>query len=175
MVRESALFYWTQQFSTMAQTSREALISRIAGIAERVARPAGIEVIEVELAGSGRARLLRIYIDRPEGVTHADCELVSDRVGTVLDSEDVIPGGGYQLEVSSPGVERKLMRPSDYERFAGKKAKLVLSEPVDDQKHWEGTLRGLEEGAVVKLEAAAGRMVRVPLASIRKANLKFEW
>jgi ribosome maturation factor RimP len=78
--------------------------------------------------------------------------------------------------VSSPGVERKLIRPSDYERFAGKKAKLVLSEPVDEQKHWEGILRGLEEGApVVKLEAAAGRLVRVPLASIRKANLKFEW
>lgn len=159
----------------MAQTGREALISRITEIAEGIAQPAGIEIVSVELAGAGRARHLRIVIDRTEGVSHADCEFISKGVGTVLDAEDVVPGEGYQLEVSSPGVERPLIRPSDYERFAGKKAKLVLSEPVDDQKHWEGTLRGLEDGTVVKLEASAGRMVRVPLSAIRKANLKFEW
>jgi ribosome maturation factor RimP len=159
----------------MSQTGREALISRITEIAQTAGQPAGIEVVEVELAGSGKARHLRIFIDKPEGVTHADCEFISDRVGTILDAEDVIPGEGYQLEVSSPGIERKLIKPADYDRFAGKKAKLVLSEPVEDQKHWEGTLRGLDEGNVVKLEAPAGKLVRVPLASIRKAKLKFEW
>jgi ribosome maturation factor RimP len=174
-VRESALFYWRKKFSTiMEQTSREALISRITEIAEGVARPAGLEIVEVELAGGGKARHLRIYIDKPEGVTHGDCEFISTRVGAVLDAEDVIPGEGYQLEVSSPGVERKLTKPSDYDRFVGRKAKLVLSEPVEDQKHWEGTLRGIEDNTV-RIEAAAGRLVSVPLACIRKANLKFEW
>ena len=168
-------FIGRKKILNMAQTGREALISRITEIAQREADQAGIEIVEVELSGGGRARLLRIYIDRPEGVTHADCELISDRVGTVLDAGDVIPGEGYQLEVSSPGVERKLVRPADYERFTGKKAKLVLSEPVEDQKHWEGTLLGLDEGAIVKVEAAGGKVVRVPLSSIRKANLKFEW
>lgn len=173
-MRESALFYWPQQFGYMTQNSREAIIARITEIAEGVAQPAGMEIVSVELLGAGRARHLRIIIDRPEGVSHADCKFISDGVGAVLDADDVIPGEGYQLEVSSPGVERKLMKASDYDRFAGKKAKLVLSEPVEDQKHWEGTLLGLEEG-VVKLEASAGRLIRVPLASIRKANLKFEW
>ena len=173
-MRESALFYWPKE-NFMAQTSREALISRITEIAERAGQPAGIEVVEIQLSGTGKARLLRIFIDKPEGVTHADCEFISDRVGTVLDAEDVIPGDSYQLEVSSPGVERKLVKPTDYERFSGKKAKLVLTEPVEDQKFWEGTLRGLDEGDVVKIEASQGRVVRVPLAAIRKANLKFEW
>ena len=174
-MRESALFYCSKQFPRMAQSSREALIARITEIAERVARSAGIEIVEVQFAGGGPARHLRISIDRPEGVTHADCQLISDQVGTILDAEDVIPGEGYQLEVSSPGVERKLIKAADYDRFAGKKAKLVLSEPVENQKHWEGTLRGLEGGNIVKLEPSAGRVVRVPLGSIRKANLKFEW
>lgn len=159
----------------MTQTSREAIIARITEVAERVARPVGLEIVEVDLAGAGRARHLRIVIDKPEGVTHGDCEFISDRVGAVLDEEDVIPGEGYQLEVSSPGVERKLVKASDYERFAGKKAKLVLTEPVEDQKHWEGTLRGLEDEGLVKIEPSAGRLIRVPLTSIRRANLKFEW
>lgn len=159
----------------MAQLSREALISRVTEITERVGSPQGIEVVEVEFGGSGRGRLLRIYIDKSEGVTHADCEFISQHVGTILDVEDVVPGPHYSLEVSSPGVERKLLKPADYQRFAGQKAKVVLSEPVENQKHWEGTLRGLEEGTTVTLEPAAGRLVRIPLGSIRKANLKFEW
>ena len=64
---------------------------------------------------------MRISIDKPEGVTHADCELVSQQVGTILDVEDVVPGGSYTLEVSSPGVERKLIKPQDFERFQGRR------------------------------------------------------
>lgn len=159
----------------MAHISREALISRVTEITERVGSSRGIEVVEVEFAGSGRGRILRIFIDKPEGVTHADCEFISEHVGTILDVEDVVPGAGYNLEVSSPGVERKLVKPADYQRFAGQKARVVLTEPVENQKHWEGTLRGLEEGNTVALEPAAGRLIRIPLGSIRKANLKFEW
>ena len=159
----------------MAQISREAVISRVTEITERVGRTENIEVVEVEFAGSGRHRLLRIYIDKPGGITHADCEFISSGVGNILDAEDLIPGEGYQLEVSSPGVERKLVKPADYQRFSGQKAKIVLTEPVEDRKNWEGVLRGLEEENVVALEHGAGKVVRIPLAQIRKANLKFEW
>src|SRR5271157_3298790 len=100
--------------------------SKIEEIAQRVAQPEGLELVEVEVKGGGNSRFVRISIDKPEGVTHADCELVSHQVGTILDVEDVVPGGRYTLEVSSPGVERKLTRPRDFERFQGKKIKLAL-------------------------------------------------
>src|ERR1700749_5057608 len=108
---------------------REEIISKIAAIAERAAAPAGIEIVEVELKGSGRSHLLRIYIDKPEGVSHADCELISRAVGNALDVEDPIPGT-YELEVSSPGVERKLGKWQDWQRVTGKKVEGVMKKPV---------------------------------------------
>src|SRR5581483_5318914 len=120
---------------------RPAITSKIEEIAERVARSEGIEVVEVEVKGGGKNQFVRISIDKPEGVTHADCELVSQQVGTILDVEDVVPGH-YTLEVSSPGVERKLLKPHDYERFQGKKARISLHEPVENQRNFEGTLAG---------------------------------
>jgi ribosome maturation factor RimP len=133
-----------------------------------------LEIVEVELKGSGKARILRIFIDKPEGVTHGDCELVSQEVGTILDVEDVIPGGSYNLEVSSPGVERKLQRPVDFERFTGKKAKVVLREPVEGSNHWEGILAGMENG-VIQMDVGTGRTISFPFDAITRANLKFEW
>jgi ribosome maturation factor RimP len=117
---------------------------------------------------------VRISIDKPAGVTHGDCELVSQQVGTILDVEDVIPGGRYTLEISSPGVERKLLKAEDYRRFQGKKARIALREPRDGRRNWEGTLAGLEDGSVA-LETDAGTTMRFPLEAIQKANLKFEW
>ena len=152
----------------------EATASKIEEIAQRVAQPEGLEVVEVEVKGGGNQRFVRISIDKPEGVTHGDCELVSQQVGTILDVEDVVPGGRYTLEVSSPGVERKLLKPEDYRRFQGKKARITLREPRDGRRNWEGTLAGLEDGSVA-LEAAAGTTMRFPLEAIQKANLKFEW
>jgi ribosome maturation factor RimP len=143
-------------------------------IAERVGASAGIEIVELELLGGGKSRLLRIFIDKPEGVSHADCEWISDQVGAVLDAEDVVPGEGYTLEVSSPGVERKLTKAADYQRFAGKQAKIVLVDAIENQKHWEGTIRSLD-GNVVTLEPSEGRFVQIPLDKVRKANLKFKW
>ena len=151
---------------------RSAISSRIEEIAERVAASEGIEVVEVEVKGGGKNQFVRISIDKPEGVSHADCELISQQVGTILDVEDVVPGH-YTLEVSSPGLERKLLKPRDYERFQGKKAKVTLRAPVENQRHWEGTLAGFADG-VVSLEAA-GREIRFPLEQVEKANLKFEW
>src|SRR5215469_14396061 len=105
---------------------REAVASKIEEIAQRVAESEGMELVEVEIKGGGAQRLVRISIDKPAGVTHADCELVSQQVGTILDVEDVVPGGRYTLEVSSPGIERKLVKPADYQRFQGKKVKVTL-------------------------------------------------
>ncbi len=153
---------------------REDVSSKIEEIARRVVDSEGLELVEVEVKGGGVQRLVRVSIDKPAGVTHADCELVSQQVGTILDVEDVLPGGRYTLEVSSPGVERKLLKPKDYERFQGKKAKIVLRDAMDGRRTWEGTLAGLAEGRVT-LETAPGSSIQLPLDRIEKANLKFEW
>ena len=153
---------------------REDVASQIWEIARRVAESEGLELVEVEVKGGGAQRLVRISIDKPAGVTHADCETVSLQVGTILDVEDVVPGGRYTLEVSSPGVERKLLKPGDYERFQGKKAKITLRDALSGRRTWEGTLAGLAEGRVT-LETAPGSSIQLPLDRIQKANLKFEW
>jgi len=156
----------------MAQ--REEVTQKVLEIAERAASREGIEVVDVELVGGGRNRVLRIFIDKPGGVTLDDCELVSTQVGTVLDVEDVIPGGHYQLEVSSPGVERKLSKPREFERFIGHKIKVTLREPVENQSHWVGALKGFQSG-IVTLEPSPGKTIQFPLETVQKANLKFEW
>src|SRR5215470_294372 len=125
---------------------REDIASKIEEVARRVTGSEGLELVEVEVKGGGNNRLVRIAIDKPEGVTHGDCELVSQQVGTILDVEDIVPGGRYTLEVSSPGVERKLLKPQDYERFQGKKARITLREAVEGRKNWEGTLSGVAAG-----------------------------
>ena len=102
---------------------RTAVVEKVREIAERVGASENIEIVDVQLLGGGNSRLLRIFIDKPEGVTHADCEFISQNAGTILDVEDVIPGGHYTLEVSSPGVERKLSQPKEFERFSGRKIK----------------------------------------------------
>jgi ribosome maturation factor RimP len=161
----------------MSVVAKEEIVAKITEIAERVGMPEGIEIVEVQLLGAGRGRLLRIFIDRAtsgDGVSHADCEFISRQVGTILDIEDVIPGDSYTLEVSSPGLERKLSKARDFERFVGQKAKVVLREPVENQRSWEGKLAGISEG-VVALEPAAGRVIRFPLDQVQKANLKFDW
>jgi len=169
-VGESPLFCWPALF---LRHMRQEVVSKIEKIAERVASSDGLEVVEVELKGSGGNQLLRISIDKPAGVSHADCELIAKQVGTILDVEDVVPGH-YTLEVSSPGVERKLLKPNDYIRFQGKKAQIVLREPVESQRRWEGTLAGFEDGTVA-LDTGARGVRRFPLNQVERANLKFEW
>jgi ribosome maturation factor RimP len=154
--------------------SREEVTAKVLEIAERVGASEGLEIVEVQLLGGGGARVLRIFIDKPGGVTHGDCETISQNVGTILDIEDVIPGAHYTLEVSSPGVERKLTKPRDFERFVGQKVKVALREPVENQRHYMGTLKSFTEG-ILTLEPAPGRSVQFPLEQVEKANLKFEW
>jgi len=178
----------------MAERNREAITAKVTEIAERVGANAGIEIVDVQMLGGGGARLLRIFIDRipgtaalgepvepapgaaaaAGGVTLADCEYISHNVGTILDMEDVIPGQRYTLEVSSPGVERKLSKPRDFERSVGQKVKVSLKLPVENQRHWVGALTGFADGTIT-LEPSPGRSVSIPLSQVEKANLKFEW
>jgi len=161
----------------MSAAKREETMRRIEAIAEQVAQPAGIEVVEVELKGSGRHQLLRIYIDKPEGVSHTDCELVSRGMGEILDAEDPI-AGHYELEVSSPGLERKLGRWQDWQRFSGRKVKVVLKEPVPAEagelKYFDGVISRAEDQQVT-VQLADDRQVTFPFEQVDRANLRFDW
>jgi ribosome maturation factor RimP len=147
-------------------------LERIRDAAERAARTAGVEVVDVEWK-IGKQRFLRVYIDRPEGVSHSDCQAVSEQLGVLLDVEDLVPGSRYILEVSSPGLDRKLTKAADFERFVGRLARISTMEPVENSKFFEGRLAG-HAGGLVKIDVK-GRIIELPLAGIRKANLVVEW
>jgi ribosome maturation factor RimP len=150
-------------------------------IVERVATSGGLEVVDVEMRGGGKSRMLRIFIDKPAGVTHEDCANLSREVGTILDVEDVIPGGSYVLEVSSPGLDRKLSRAADYERFTGSRVKLTTRNPVEGNRHFIGRLASFQDGRLTleldsegkKSRAAesAPRKLEIELENVEKANL----
>jgi len=147
-------------------------LERIREAAERVARSAGIEVVDVEWK-VGKQRFLRVSIDKPGGVSHRDCETVSNQLSVILDVEDLVPGPHYILEVSSPGLDRKLTKPAEFERFTGRLARISTNEPVENQKFFEGRLAGFADGKV-QIEVK-GRVVAVPVEGIRKANLVVEF
>jgi ribosome maturation factor RimP len=156
-------------------------LDQVRAIVERVASSQGLEVVEVELRGGGKARMLRIFIDKPNGVTHEDCTSVSREVGTILDVEDAMPGGPYTLEVSSPGLDRKLSRPADFERFQGSRVKLTTRDEVNGNRHFEGRLERFESGRLTLDLAEARKKFRpkessvqkleIELANVEKANL----
>lgn len=147
---------------------------RIREIAERVTAREGLELVHVEMAG-GRNPVLRVYIDKPGGVTIDDCSRVSERISLILDVEDPI-SGQYTLEVASPGLDRGLYKESDYERFAGLPCHVRLSEPISGQRNFHGKLIGLdrEGGVMAVLEEENGDRHRLPLARIVKANVEIE-
>lgn len=147
-------------------------VEAITEIANRVATSEGLALIDVELKGGRSNPLLRIYIDKPEGVSHADCALVSEQMSAILDVEDMFPGS-YTLEVSSPGLDRALTKPSHYQHFSGRRARLVLREPVGEQRVIEGRLAGFEAGKV-RMDLGEGRLVELDLANISKAKLVLE-
>ena len=158
-------------------------MEHVRGIVERVAASRGLEVVDVEFRGGGKARLLRVFIDKPGGVTHEDCANVSHEVGTILDVEDAVPGGSYLLEVSSPGLDRQLVRPADYERFAGSLVKVTTREPVEGNRHFQGRLESFQEGRLTLdldvsrktskkgLQPPAARRIDIELGNVERANL----
>jgi ribosome maturation factor RimP len=145
---------------------------RVLAIAERVTIDHGLELVHAEVAGPDNKPIVRIFIDKPNGVTHRDCSEVSLHVGTVLDVEDFIHAS-YTLEVSSPGLERGLYKAQDYERFAGRSAKLKTRRPINGQRNFRGRLLGINGEEVLFEDRTSGR-VEIPLDSIAKANLEFD-
>ena len=171
-------------------------LERVRGIAERVAKDLGLEIADVEFrGGAGKGgRLLRVYIEKagaaaagndPEvvmrfGVTHADCEAVSREMSAILDVEDVVPGNAYLLEVSSPGLDRKLSQAADFARFTGSRVKLMTREPVEHDRHWEGRLEAFGDGHLTldvtpakkkNKPAPAEKKLEIELSNVERANL----
>lgn len=168
-------------------------LEKIREAAERVARSEGLEVVDVEWK-VGKQRFLRVYIDRvppasasetAEGeqlanpyaaISHADCEKVSQQLSVILDVEELVPGPGYVLEISSPGIDRALKTPAEFQRFTGRLAKISTSEPIGELKFFEGRLKGFTDGKVrMELKGKEPRVVDIPLETIRKANLAIEF
>jgi len=164
-------------------------VERVREIAERVAASSGLEIVEIEFLGGGKARMLRVFLDKLaagtdplSGVTHEDCANFSREFGTILDVEDVMPGS-YTLEVSSPGLDRKLIKAADFNRFTGSRLKLTTRQPVDNNRHFEGRLESFKDGRLVldlsvashksrkKMGTAAGEKIEIDFANVEKANL----
>jgi ribosome maturation factor RimP len=168
-------------------------VERVREIADRVAASRGLEVVEIEILGGGKARMLRVFLDKAAtgpiakndplaGVTHEDCANFSREFGTILDVEDVMPGS-YTLEVSSPGLDRKLIKAADFKRFTGSRLKLTTRQPVDSNRHFEGRLESFEDGRLTldlsvashksrkKMGVAAGEKIEIEFANVEKANL----
>ena len=146
---------------------------RVRQLVQQVVEGQGYELVDVEFKGAGKSSVLRIFIDKVDGVSHRDCELVSEQVGTVLDVEDLIPSS-YTLEVSSPGLDRKLVKESDYTRFEGKLARIQTRIPLNQQKVFRGRLQGLHAGKV-RLELQGGNLLDIPLDVIQEARLEIDW
>jgi ribosome maturation factor RimP len=155
-------------------------LEQIRAIAERVAAARGLEVWDIQSRRESGGHVVRVFIDRPgpsatpdDSVSIEDCEQVNREIGTILDVEDPLPFT-YTLEVSSPGLDRPLRKLDDYRRFAGRLAKVVVSEPVDNQKAFEGRLSGVD-GDVVLLEAQNGRRHKLPMRLITRGRLEVEF
>jgi ribosome maturation factor RimP len=145
---------------------------RVQAIAERVATDHGLELVHAEVAGPVNKPIVRLFIDKPAGVTHQDCSEVSLHVGTILDVEDFIHSS-YTLEVSSPGLERGLYKPADYERFAGSLARMRTRRAINGQRNFRGRLLGMDGDEVLFEDRTSGQ-VRIALDAIAKANLELD-
>ena len=141
-------------------------------MAEPLAAELQLELVDVEYVKEGGQYVLRFLIDKEGGVTLDDCEAFSRIMDSELDRLDPI-AHSYQLQVSSPGIERPLKKAADYERFSGRLASLKLFAPLNGARKYVGVLRGLEQQDIL-LELESGTMIRIPLKLVAKANLVFE-
>jgi ribosome maturation factor RimP len=149
-------------------------------MAARVAGSYGLDIFDVQFRREASGMVLRVRIDRPGSASSAedsvsvdDCAHVSRDLSALLDVEDAIPTA-YTLEVSSPGLDRPLRSADDYRRFTGRRAKVVMREPVDRQSFFKGRI-GRVDGSDVTIETDDGKQHRVPMAIITRANLEIEF
>jgi ribosome maturation factor RimP len=160
-------FYFGQK--TM---SKQLIEQRIQEVAEQAAEKNGLELIHAEIIGAVKDRKIRIFIDKPDGVTHEDCVAVSREIDEVLEKEDFFPTA-YVLEVSSPGLERGLYKIEDFEKFAGNLAKIKTYQAINGQKNYRGRIIGIENEEVLFDDVTNGK-VNVPFNAIAKANLEID-
>lgn len=185
-------------------------LDEIREVAQRVAASHHLEVVDIEFQGGAKFRTLRVFVEKDaeerarlaemirageapqlpagvpvetlSGVTHEDCEAFARDFGTVIDVEDLVPGAEYTLEVSSPGLERKLSKPEDFSRFQGSLVKVQTFTPIQNNRHWQGRLTQFADNvltvdlAAVKQKGRAKKavteqIVTIPLANVEKANL----
>jgi ribosome maturation factor RimP len=185
-------------------------LDEIRATAQRVAASHHLDLVDIEFQGGAKHRTLRVFVEknalerakqaeatdaealpkgvpveRLSGVTHEDCATFAQDFGTVLDVEDLIPGSEYTLEVSSPGLERKLFKPEDFTRFQGSLIKLQTFTPVNKNRQWQGRLIKFEDGVLTvdlsavkqkgkAKKAATEQLVEIPFANVEKANLVAE-
>jgi ribosome maturation factor RimP len=158
--------------------SRGDICEQITDIAQPILKSVGLELVDIEFVKAGRDAVLRLFIDKEGGISLEDCAGVSRELSAILDVEDIVPGN-YTLEVSSPGLDRPLKKPADYERFTGRLVKLRTYEPLPDdagnkRKTFVGNLEGLVDG-VVRMRLTEGQTASIPLDKVAKANLEFEF
>ncbi len=131
------------------------------------------ELVDIEFVKEGKNWFLRVYVDKPGGITLDDCQFINREVSEMLDQEDPI-SQSYYLEVSSPGLERPLKKERDFERFKGKKIKVKTYTLINKQKKFTGILQGYVDG-IVELQLDSGDFVSIPFEKIAKANLYFDF
>jgi ribosome maturation factor RimP len=166
------LFLLEENHSEVQAMGEKPIAERVRELAEQVTIDHGLELVHAEVAGPENKPIVRVFIDKPHGVTHEDCSEVSIHLGTMLDVEDFIHAS-YTLEVSSPGLERGLYKRSDYERFAGRRAKIKSRQPIAGQRNFRGTILGVDGDDVLFDDRTSGE-VRLALAWITKANLELD-
>lgn len=145
---------------------------KIQVIAARAVAESNLELVHVDVLGAEKSPTVKIFIDKQGGVTHEDCSSVSRRVGAVLDGEDFI-SSAYILEVSSPGLERQLYSLKDFEKFAGKLAKVKTHKPVGGQKNFRGRINAVAGDEIIFDDKTTGE-IRFPFAAVAKANLEID-
>ena len=145
---------------------------QIRTVAVRITEENNLEFVHSEVLGSKRNPIVRIYVDKPGGVTHQDCSTVSRQIEAVLDAEDYI-GSAYTLEVSSPGLERELYSLKDFEKYVGSLARVKTNTPVDGQKNFRGRITAIKGEEIIFADKTSGE-VRFPYSAVAKANLEID-
>lgn len=152
----------------------EGLEDKLRAIAEPFLLSLGMELVDIGFVSEHGRKILRLFIDKPGGVTLDDCSSVSREFGTILDVQDVMPSARYVLEVSSPGLDRPLIKEKDFIRFAGKRARIRTKAPIDGRRNFQAVIKGVEGGCVL-IEDFDGKSFRLSLPDIDKANLIIEF
>jgi len=148
------------------------IIEHVRELADPILTAEGFELVEIEFRREARGWVLRLYVDKEGGITVDDCAWVSQEIGRSLDVEEVI-SSPYTLEVSSPGLTRPLKQEKDFMKYRDRWVKLTTNEPIGNQRHFKGRLRGIERNEI-RIEVN-GEMIQIPLATIAKAHLEIEF